>query len=273
MNLDVLRTLKYWVAERESIRIKKAQMLPKPWTEDAILQNFRFCNVRREDDTVTKWLAANWRDEPNWSKPNFIAASILARTINWPPTLSHIGFPDQWSSQEYCAKLDEYQAKNGKTYTAAYFITAGPTGVRKNLWVTNNANSYFYRPPLLDPYSLENSWKALIDGGYPCVGPFIAGQVIADLKYTSHLMKAKDWMSWAPIGPGSMRGLNRLYERNLKTKIAQPQALEEMTEVAYHLSEWELHLQDVQNCLCELDKYERVFWGQGKPKSGYAGRS
>jgi hypothetical protein len=273
MNPSVLENLRYWLQEREGIRKLKEEGAPKPWTQDKILQAYRFCNVRREDDTVTRWLAANWRSKAYWDEPNFAAASIFARTINWPPTLEAIGFPHTWNREEMCAKLDEYQMKNGKTYTAAYFITAGPTGVRKNVWVTGNADSYFWSPPKIDPTSIQRSWENILAGHYPCVGPFIAGQVIADLKYTSHLDKAADWWDWAALGPGSMRGLNRLYERNLKTQIKQEQGLEEMREVAANMREWGwlLHLQDVQNCLCELDKYERVLFGEGKPKSGYPG--
>lgn len=33
-----------------------------------------------------------------------------------------------------------------------------------------------------------------------------------------------------------------------------------------------LHAQDLQNCLCEFDKYERVRLGEGKPRNGFAGR-
>ena len=32
-----------------------------------------------------------------------------------------------------------------------------------------------------------------------------------------------------------------------------------------------LHAQDLQNCLCEFDKYERVRLGEGRPKSTYPG--
>jgi hypothetical protein len=32
-----------------------------------------------------------------------------------------------------------------------------------------------------------------------------------------------------------------------------------------------LHAQDLQNCLCEFDKYERVRLGEGRPRSNYPG--
>jgi hypothetical protein len=35
----------------------------------------------------------------------------------------------------------------------------------------------------------------------------------------------------------------------------------------------QLHAQDLQNCLCEFDKYERVRLGEGRPKAKYNGVS
>jgi hypothetical protein len=32
-----------------------------------------------------------------------------------------------------------------------------------------------------------------------------------------------------------------------------------------------IHAQDLQNCLCEFDKYERVRLGEGRPRSNYPG--
>jgi len=32
-----------------------------------------------------------------------------------------------------------------------------------------------------------------------------------------------------------------------------------------------IHMQDLQNCLCEFDKYERVRLGEGRPRNGYRG--
>ena len=32
-----------------------------------------------------------------------------------------------------------------------------------------------------------------------------------------------------------------------------------------------IHAQDLQNCLCEFDKYERVRLNEGRPRSNYPG--
>ena len=41
--------------------------------------------------------------------------------------------------------------------------------------------------------------------------------------------------------------------------------------VAYETEDGPLHAQDVENCLCEFDKYERTRLGEGRPRSLYAG--
>ena len=270
MNEQVLADMKHWMTEREKVRIAKDARMRKPWTKDHILQMYRFCNVHREDDFVTQWFANNWRNERYWDEPNFIAAIMLGRTINWPQTLERLGFPHVWKPVEFIDIIDALMATKAKVWTGAYMITAGPTGVRKSVWVMGNAESYFRSPPKLDPTSIQKSWEIIIENNYPCVGPFIAGQIIADLKQTKHLNQADDWWDWAAVGPGSMRGLTRIYDRPLGTNIAQKVALAEMRAIKQEL-DLDLCLQDVQNCLCELDKYERVKLGQGKPRAGYAG--
>ena len=268
-----LELFRYWIYERAAILEKKEANEPKPWSNDPIFQQFRFCNVRREDDFVTRWFAEHWRHPKYWNEENFIPAIILGRTINWPQTLDKLGFPHEFRPVQMIDTMDQIQARGGKVYTGAYMITAGPTGVRKNVWVIGNAETYFTHPPVLYPNSIRRSWESLMESGYPCVGPFIAGQVIADLKQTRYLRDATDWWDWAAVGPGSMRGLNRLFERNLSFNIPQEQALKEMLQVREEADIcFELCLQDIQNCLCEFDKYMRVKLGQGKPRSGYPGR-
>jgi hypothetical protein len=272
MNPDKLEKMGYWIKERESIRMKKGAGEHKPWTDDWILKQYKFCNVRREDDRVTQWFANNWRHDKYWDERNFVPAIIFGRTINWPGTLDDIGFPHSWEPSRVMEIMDFRQARGWKVYTGAYMITAGPTGVRKNEWVVGNAESYFTNPPKLDPTSIQRSWEAIMAAKFPCVGPFIAGQVIADLKQTKILEDAEDWWIWAAIGPGSMRGLNRLHDRKITTPLSQSHALEEMRAVRRELELTDkLCLQDVQNCLCEFDKYMRVLSGEGAPRSHYDG--
>ena len=80
MKKDPKNRFLYWIKERESIRKKKEAGNPKPWTDDPILQNYRFCNVRRMDDTVSQWLLKNWY-EPYFDHPNMLSAAGLSSMI------------------------------------------------------------------------------------------------------------------------------------------------------------------------------------------------
>ena len=110
-------------------------------------------------------------------------------------------------------------------------------------------------------------------------GTFMVGQIVADIKYADpHLSLASDWHTWTVSGPGSRRGLNRIMGRQLDKGWRD----EDFTDMVNSLREqvnaaippWmpAIHAQDIQNCLCEFDKYERVRLGEGRPRSLYPGR-
>ena len=51
----------YWVKERMAVLTNRMAFdNPKPWSDDPIFQSTYFCNVRREDDKVTRWIRMNW---------------------------------------------------------------------------------------------------------------------------------------------------------------------------------------------------------------------
>jgi hypothetical protein len=105
---------------------------------------------------------------------------------------------------------------------------------------------------------------------------FMAAQVVADLKYVSPLREASDWQTFAASGPGSRRGLNRVLDRPVKSYWQEDDWWLKLRHVQDWLNDqlrWDepLHAQDVQNCLCEFDKIERIRNGEGRPKQKYDG--
>jgi len=54
MDLKVFNKFIWFIKERESIRRKKEFGSSPPWTDDHILQRFKFCNIWRQDDKTTK---------------------------------------------------------------------------------------------------------------------------------------------------------------------------------------------------------------------------
>ncbi len=100
----------------------------------------------------------------------------------------------------------------------------------------------------------------------------MAYQVTVDARFTSLLNRAPDVDTWAAAGPGTIRGLNRIYSRPVDYRLSQDQALDEMRlvyERATSSTGIELDFSDVPNILCETDKYLRVKLGEGVPRALY----
>lgn len=287
MNDGTQRFLKF-IRERHAIYERRQLGAPKPWTKDPILQAYRFCNVYRELDTQTIWFAKNWRkayadDEDLWF------ASLLFRLINWHETAAELRWLrggespwGRWAHNLFVETLDERAAAGKKVYNGAYMISTHRVKQKKSEYLAAALDRIWSNRKKLRyvPWSALATYHATLMGQFD-VGSFIAGQVIADCKYAGKMTTANDWWSFSCSGPGSRRGLSRLIYGSPKPEI--PWQEEDfrhcvrllMTE---HVEEFiaankmpKMHAQDIQNCLCEFDKYERVRLGESHPKAKYNG--
>lgn len=283
--LPPIERLLYWINERENVRYGKERLCsPKPWTPDPILQGYRFCNVRREDDKVTRWIAEHWRNSHVQCEHLWFAL-VVARLINWPETLAEIGFPvphphlGVWHKKKFVGACAERQKRKQKVFTGAYMIHADAHhGGTKAEYLAERVLDPLWNDRLKFLNVLQ--WNANLGGffkllrEYRDMGEFMCGQVIADLKYVAPLSLAKDWWTWATPGPGSRRGMNRLLGRPVDAKWTVTEWQEELAKLLPEVNKFvkpKLHAQDLQNCLCEFDKYNRVLFGEGKPRSKYSG--
>jgi hypothetical protein len=268
----------WWITQRELARIHKEHPnYSGPQCTDPIINAYRFCNVHRENDRVTRWLANGWRK--NHESENFVAALLLARMINWPPTLECVGFPEVWDTDQIIRDIHDCEAM-GKAWTSAYVITTCGKAMDKALYVVQSvcaaARLPHYRPIPGD--TLDSVWKRLrcIDG---LGAGFLAAQVVADLKYTPLLRQAKDWHTFAVSGPGSRRGVNRYIDAPLNAKFPEQTWREYLGKVIAEVQPCLpttialLHTQDWQNVMCEYDKWSRVKNGEGKPRQRYPSKA
>src|SRR5262245_11963223 len=113
--------LSEFIAERHAIYLRRKAGQPKPWTQDPILQAFRFCNVYRELDTETKWIADNWRS-PHRSDPDLWFALVVARLVNWHETLDELGYPVPWQPDRFVKVLEGRMQRRQKVFTGAYMV-------------------------------------------------------------------------------------------------------------------------------------------------------
>jgi hypothetical protein len=244
---------------------------------DPIIGEYRFCNVRREDDRVTKWIADNWR-EPRLTDPFLWFAMAVARLLNLPDSLSAIGYPVPWEPERVKTALHQRKDLGFKNFNAAYIVSTNGVKMDKIDYICDFVLSPLWRKRVdiakaLDGATLAKAHAAL--EAQPGLGSFLAAQLVADLKYTPALVAANDWATFAASGPGSRRGMNRVMQRDLKAPGREADWRAAMDKLRPALlkklprSLKNLHAQDIQNCLCEFDKYERARLGEGRPKQKY----
>ena len=270
--LTPIKRLAYWITERESIRLKKEAGEPRPWTDDEILDTFRFCNARRMDDRVSQWLLNNWYT-PNYGHKNMAIACTLARHLNLPGSLEAVGFPKVWKPYKTLYILKKRTDAGLQVFNAAYIIRGAYYKPKIDSIVFDTTDGVATSPPKLDTNSMEKCVTEMMQ--YWAVGSFIGGQIVADMRHAIP-GKWKDKNTWAPIGPGSKKGMNIVHGRPEKQSLKQPQFLDELRhlriELANHLPSdiWgRLEGIDFQNTLCELSKYTRALLGEGRPKQRY----
>lgn len=282
--------LAYWITERERMRVCKeageklgaGSGLRHGWSDDPHMGTVRYCNVRREDDKVTRWLAQHWRPSHH-----AVWEIVLARMVNYIPTLEailkhwefHDGASDATEIELAAWRMKNLRDKGEKIWTSAYTIsTCGKSmdkvdyvmgvvqRVRNEWGDSGDFRTHEYRLP-----TLQEAHTALtkIDG----LGSFLAAQVVADLKNTQGhiLQQAPDWHTWAAHGPGSLKGLTDYFGHPV-TPANFTRALtvcwNETSPMLPHALR-DLHMQDFQNCMCEFSKYMRVKRG-GHVRNKYA---
>lgn len=270
----------YWVVEREKIRVAKDMGLPFPWSADQILNTYRFCNVRREDDRGTVWIRNHVRNIYA-GHPMLWLMLCICRQVNWPDTLARLIADRAWPDHVHfhpimmTVSLNARKARGEKVYTGAYMIsTPSVKGSDKQSYIAetvigalwNERNRFctlFQSKP-----SLQETHRSITEfNGW---GQFMAYQAVVDMRFTGLLDSADDRYSWAAAGPGTLRGLNRVHGRDKDAALSQGQALTEMRAI-YKVVQQEtgvaMDFSDVPNILCETDKYLREKNGEGHPRA------
>jgi hypothetical protein len=130
--------------------------------------------------------------------------------------------------------------------------------------------------------SLEAVFNGLTE--VHCVGGFMAYEMVTDMRHTRLLEDATDIYTWANPGPGARRGLQRLgLAYNGVHAITSMRQLLARAHYVYDRFD-DTHadgadksnlpifeMRDIEHSLCEFDKYCRVKFGEGEPRSKYPG--
>jgi hypothetical protein len=288
----------HYMNKREAIRRAKEEGVPQEhWTDDPILQEYKFTNIRREHDRTSKWLINNWyRPNADQDVREILLNAAIARWTGTIEFCEAIGWSNPHDIDWYHIRhvATERLANGQKVFTGAYVITnSGHTGPKIDYvldyvliplrdWIMRHTNYLFH----------VDKWKDLCGElraleGFGGSG-FMAKEVVCDTTYTNFwgdpidgfFSYPEDWRSWTPVGPGARRGAAR-YCNPLDEDIIQNGIIplneartrhvirEIQSKLALTNQFNDLSAHDVQFVLCEFDKYERVRLGQGRPRSKY----
>ncbi len=291
------------------IRLRKEAGLPFPYTEDEILRDYKFTNVRRFHDRTSNALREMFYMEHFFDdRRSILMNAALFRYFGTAEFAEAVGWQDyddfDFDGIIECAN-NRFERKL-RVFTGAYVITNQGISEPKQEVVVNYFLKALHKetPAILQCVQKTRSWKEVVKlmssiNGFGGTG-FMAKEILLDTMYTnfwsgintpSDVTKVDfsypdDYTTWTPIGPGARRGAARVngidnvegpeassFLGNGSTKPTDTiKALVQLQERYWPIDYGELAPTDIQFQLCEFDKYERVRLGQGRPRSKYRPR-
>jgi len=270
-----------YARERYNIMVKRRAGQPKPWTDDPILQSYRFCNIFREDDKVTEWFKLNVRG-PFRDHPHVVFATMAFRYFNLISTCEMLQRHDlfiRWDSEGVRAVL-----KNKKPLVSAAYMCTTPCGMNKLEGLIKVIDLLWAER--LKLYSATKScttMESLVEylATFYYMGNFRAYECACDLQYTD-AFHPTDTLTWANPGPGAERGLCYILTGEMLWPAGQRRNREQQIDcmrmllgIAGQVQMWPGHWQrwdmrTVEHTLCEFFKYRRCQIG-GRCKQNYPG--
>lgn len=273
-----------YMIERENIRLRRAAGAPKPWTDDPILQQYKFTNVKRAHDKTSRLLNQEFYRDHQDDRPEVILFNCaMARYWGTIEMMRAVGWQSDFRPRHLKDVANRRMKAGERVFTGAYVITnASLPGSKIGIVVDVFLKSVWEQAPGIVPWRTCGSWRLFVETLSKADGfggtSFMSKEATLDTFYFRHFWDPypKDKNDWTPIGPGSMRGAARVTQSE-KDKLGPGPTLEICKALfaerfKYWPDNWvELELTDIQFCLCEFQKYERTRLGQGRPRSRFDG--
>lgn len=277
----------YWkfATERQEIFHKRISNEKSPWTNDAVLQQFKFTNAYRASDRVSQFLIRNVIYEGPQTTDEIFFRTILFKLFNkietWQALEASLG-PLTWDTfkfQKYNTVFSNLMQRGDSIYSAAYIMPSGASSfgdTRKHqchLHLIELMMKKELPARLANAESMESAFALLRE--MPMIGDFLAYQFAIDLNYST-LMNFSE-MDFVVPGPGARDGIRKCFgdlggltEAQLITEVClnQDKLFEQLGLNFRTLFGRKLQLIDCQNLFCEVDKYARVVHPQISGRTG-----
>lgn len=268
----------YWrfAVKRQEAFFARLSGFDGPWSDDPIIQTYKFTNAYRASDRVSQYLIKNVIYSGDWSDTDSVLRILLFKLFNkietWELLESQFGeiSSKTFDVDKYSFVLDAAMAAGGRIYSAAYIM---PSGSRKkygqikkhhfHLLLINDLIKNGFPQKMSSVRSMREGYELLLN--IESVGKFLAYQFITDLNY-SELINFKESDFVVP-GPGALDGIKKSFVTlgDYSPEDVIHMMFDEQEEHFQRLdldfnSLWgrPLQLIDCQNLFCEVDKYSRV---------------
>lgn len=163
-----LKLMKY-MEEREYIRMKKEAGEPPPWTDDWILNTYKFTNVKRANDRTTKTFLEFYQhaSKPSRLLPREQFARMLlyncgvARYFGTVAMAREALWLEKHDARRLRAAVKRVQAGGENVFTGAYVVTSGGKSGPKSEYVIGLLGGLWkYAPNVMAALEQLHSWRA-----------------------------------------------------------------------------------------------------------------
>lgn len=268
----------YWkfAHERQIAFEARVAGLAAPWSNDTIIQTYKFCNVYRAADRVSQYMIRHvcyneYPDTPSDRLFQIIAFRIFSNIETWDSIIKQLGRPPAIADVidgSFEEALELTKNTNGKLYTGAFILCATDAYGRqkkhlnhielfKDMFVNNDLAG-----DIVNATSLSGVYELI--HAYPLMGDFMSYQITIDLNYSPYINYSEN--DFTKAGPGALRGIKKVFtdtggmtpEQVIMWVVDNQVA--EFDRLGYDfkgLYGRPLHAIDAQGLFCETDKYCR----------------
>lgn len=271
----VFDTFWYFAAERQEIFYKRFNGKQYPWTDDRILNKYKFTNSYRASDRVSQYLINkviyNRKRSIKETFFRILVFKLFNKIETWElleEKMNEIELA-QYDFITYDDILHIAMNMGEKIYSAAYIMASGesyfgqPKKHSNHLKLIELLIKDNVADKLANTKTMQGAYEILIQ--YPCIGPFLAYQLVTDINYSE--ITSYSEMEFVKAGPGAKDGIKKCflnYEDYSEEDIIrymvdnQENEFKRLGIIFKDLWGRKLQLIDCQNIFCEVDKYSRV---------------
>jgi hypothetical protein len=275
--------------------------VPSPWSDDEILNNYRFCNVYRELDRSSQYLINNvYLKQTNLT--GIVFCIIAHRIYNKPETFDAIGYPNireydeaKWLSKLLALEEQGFKTLNQEAYKINTYMWGGEP--RWHAYTKHILSRFAENIRTIVKLVTTGTALEVVKELKKYCGIFLVHEIYQDLcdlnRYIKKDITKFDKNAWSSAGPGAKGGLRLIFpslpgeraEEGLRwlldlssewlKKVSYPGCFKYLNWDAenkkYFVStEGEISVAVIEFWACEFLKVKKIQWKAGKQRQKFS---